>query len=159
MGSRGAFMGGSSGSVGGDSSIGYDKTYESENGGTVYTEKSRIEQSQINKQEKAKYDKENDMCKHLADNGHTVIHLDDTKLTDGSYDILMDGKKADLKSLKGASNIHREGKSAINDQKAECVIFRFDSISPNVHKELNKLASDGIHGFYYQNGADGLYEF
>ena len=80
-------------------------------------------------------------------------------ITDGSYDILLDGKKAELKSLKGASNIHREGKSAINDQKADSVIFRFDSISPNVHKELNKLVSDGIHGFYYQKGTDGLYEF
>lgn len=157
MGGRGAYMRSSGG--GSSTPNEYSMTYESENGGTVYTEESRIEQSKINKQEKAKYDKEHEMCKHLADNGHNIIHLDDTKLTDGSYDILMDGKKADLKSLKGASNIHREGKSAINDQKAEYVIFRFDSISPNVHKELNKLASDGIHGFYYQKGTDGLYEF
>ena len=159
MGGRGAYMGGSSGSVGGDSSLGYDKTYESENGGTVYTEKSRIKQSKINKQEKNKYENENDMCKHLADNGHDIIHLDDRKLKDGSYDILLDGEKAELKSLKGASNIVREGKDAINKQGADFVVFRFDSFSTKMKREIEKLVDSHIHGCYYVKGESGLQWF
>lgn len=159
MGGRGAFMGGSSGSVGGDSSLGYDKTYESENGGTVYTEKSRIKQSKINKQEKNKYEKENDMCKHLADNGHDIIHLDDRKLKDGSYDILLDGEKAELKSLKGSNNIVREGKEAINKQGADFVVFKFKNFTEHSKSEINDLVKEKIHGCYYVDGESGLHWF
>ncbi len=117
MGGRGGYSGGSSSGTEA-SSIGFTKTYESRNGGSVYTEASRIEQANMNKQERAKYNKEHEMCKHLADNGHNVVHLDDRKLSDGSYDILLNGKKAELKSLKGASNIGREGKGAIKKTKS-----------------------------------------
>lgn len=159
MGGRGSYSGSGSGSGGEKSSSGYIKTYEGKNGGVVYTENSRIGQSNINKQEKAKYEKEHDICKHLANNGHTVVHLDDRKLSHGSYDILLDGKKAELKSLKGASNIGREGKSAIQKQKADLVVFKFKEINSNVHKQLNILAEKGIHGYYYKNGDKGLSEF
>lgn len=158
MGGRGGYSGGSSSGTEA-SSIGFTKTYESRYGGSVYTEASRIEQANMNKQERAKYNKEHEMCKHLADNGHNVVHLDDRKLSDGSYDILLNGKKAELKSLKGASNIGREGKGAIKKQKADYVVFEFDKIDADVHKQLNLLSSNGIHGYYYKKGDGGLHEF
>lgn len=154
MGGRGAYS-----SISGSGGGNFLKTYGSRNGGTVYTEDSRIEQAKMNKQEMAKYNKEHEMCKHLADNGHNVVHLDDRKLSNGSYDILLDGKRAELKSLKGASNIGREGKSAIRKQKADLVVFKFKEINSNVHKQLNILAKKGIHGYYYKNGDGGLSKF
>lgn len=159
MGGRGSYSGNGSGAGGGKSSAGYTKTYEGKNGGAVYTENSRIGQSNINKQEKAKYEKEHDICKHLANNGHTVVHLDDRKLSNGSYDILLDGKKAELKSLKGASNIGREGKSAINKQRAEIVVFKFEKFSEKAAKEIVKLQNAKIHGYYYISGDKGLVRF
>lgn len=151
MGGRGAYS-----SISGSGGGNFLKTYGSRNGGTVYTEASRIEQAKMNKQEMAKYNKENEMCKHLADNGHNVVHLDDRKLSDGSYDILLDGKKAELKSLKGASNIGREGKGAIKKQKADYVIFRFKKVTSEVRKEIKKLVDEKIHGCYYAEGQKGL---
>lgn len=155
MGGRGAYNS-ISGAGGGNSSNGFSKTYVSRNGGSVYTEASRIEQAKMNKQEMAKYNKEHEMCKHLADNGHNVVHLDDRKLKYGSYDILLDGKKAELKSLKGTSNIGREGKGAIKKQKADFVVFRFKKVTTEVRKEIKKLADENIHGCYYAEGQKGL---
>lgn len=159
MGGRGSYSGSGLNTWNGKSSAGFTKTYEGKNGGFVYTENSRIELSNMNKSERTKYNKEHDMCKHLANNGHTVVHLDDRKLSNGSYDILLDGKRAELKSLKGASNIGREGKSAIRKQKADLVVFKFKEINSNVHKQLNILAKKGIHGYYYKNGDGGLSKF
>lgn len=136
----------------------HEITYKSENG-MVITEKGRIEYSETNKQEREKYKKEFEMCKDLADYGHEVFQLDDRKLSDGSYDILLDGRKADLKSLKGANNIVREGKSAIQKQGADLVVFKFEKITPNVHAEINKLSTKDIHGYYYETGKGALHKF
>ena len=157
MGGRGAYMRSSSG--GNSTPNAYSMTYKSENGGTVYTEESRIKQSKINKQEKAKYDKEHEMCKHLADNGHDIVHLDDRKLSDGSYDILLDGEKAELKSLKGSNNIVREGKEAINKQGADFVVFKFKNFTEHSKSEINDLVKEKIHGCYYVDGESGLHWF
>lgn len=155
MGGRGAYNS-ISGAGGGNSSNGFSKTYVSRNGGSVYTEASRIEQAKMNKQEMAKYNKEHEMCKHLADNGHNVVHLDDRKLKYGSYDILLDGKKAELKSLSSYNNIVREGKSAIKKQGADLVVFRFDTLSAKAKSYIKDLAKAKIHGYYYVRGQKGL---
>ena len=151
MGGRGAYS-----SISGSGGGNFLKTYGSRNGGTVYTEDSRIEQAKMNKQEMAKYNKEHEMCKHLADNGHNVVHLDDRKLSDGSYDILLDGKKAELKSLSSYNNIVREGKSAIKKQGADLVVFRFNTLSAKAKSYLKDLAKAKIHGCYYVRGQKGL---
>ena len=57
--------------------------------------------------------KEKRVCEALAKDGHTIVHLDDTKRTDGSYDILLDGVKGDIKCLSNSNNILREGKKAV----------------------------------------------
>lgn len=146
MGSRGASY------VRKKTDIGFNITHKSENG-SVMTEKSRIELSKINKQEGEKYKKENEMCKDLADYGHHIIHLDDRKISNGSYDILFDGIKADLKRMKGENNVCREGKSAIRDQGANLVIFKFDKYTAKTTGEIKKLQANDIHGYYYlENG-------
>ena len=100
---------GGSGSGGGGG--GFSKTYEDgRTGGQVYTEQGRIEQSKKSNGERQKYEKEAAMCKTLAKNGHTVVHLADKKRSDGSYDILLDGHKADLKSTKAPEYDQRQKK-------------------------------------------------
>lgn len=151
MGGRGA-----SGSSGGT----YSKTYEDrKSGGQVYTEQGRLDQAEKSKNEMQKYNKEHEMCKTLAKNGHTVVHLDDIKLTDGSYDILIDGHKADLKSLKGSNNILREASKATKKQGAEMVVFKFDKINAAVTQKIETLKQKGIHGYYYEEGGIDLLEF
>lgn len=99
------------------------------------------------------------MCKTLAKNGHTVVHLADKKRSDGSYDILLDGHKADLKSTKGANNIGNYAKHATRKQGAELVVFEFKKVDGAVHREINKLNQKGIHGFYYEKGSSKLIPF
>lgn len=139
---------------------GLSKTYEDKkSGGSVLTEKGRLDMADKSKNEMRKYQKEKEMCEVLAKNGRTVIHLDDTKRSDGSYDILVDGKKADLKSTSSTNNIVKYGEEAINKQKADIVIFRFNDINLKVRTELNKLAEKGIHGYYYKEGNERLFLF
>lgn len=152
MGGRGATSGGGGG--------GFSKTFEDrKSGGQVYTEQGRIDQSKKSNGERQKYEKEAAMCKTLAKNGHTVVHLDDRNRSDGTYDILLDGHKADLKSLKGANNILREASKATKKQGAEKVVFRFDKITAEVKQKIEALKQKGIHGYYYGKGGKELFEF
>lgn len=133
-------------------------TYQSKNG-IVITEQSRIDQANKSKNEMEKYNKESDMCKDLADYGHEVFQLDDRKLSDGSYDILLDGRKADLKRMKGTNNVYREGKSAIQKQGADLVVFKFDKYTAKMNREIEKLQGNGIHGYYYLKDGGSLTYF
>ncbi len=133
-------------------------TYQSKNG-IVITEQSRIDQANKSKNEMEKYNKESDMCKDLADYGHNIIHLDDRKLSDGSYDILFDGVKADLKDVSSANHIVKYGKKAIREQGAEKVIFRINKYNSQYAEEFRTLQTKGIHGYYFVKGENGLKEF
>ncbi len=106
-----------------------------------------------------KYQKEFDMCKDLADYGHDIFHLDDRNLSDGSYDILFDGVKADLKAVTSSNHIVKYGKKAIREQGAEKVIFRINKYNSQYAEEFRTLQSKGIHGYYYVQGENGLKEF
>ncbi|MDR2691900.1 MAG: hypothetical protein LBB73_06325 [Dysgonamonadaceae bacterium] len=68
--------------------------FNRENGGYLLVEKDRIRQGNINKQEKEKYEKEYNMCRILAQNGYKVEYL---KVTEGSFDIYLNGIPVDLK--------------------------------------------------------------
>lgn len=147
MGGRGAASSGGGGGKG--SSI--EQTYRNgKSGGVVYTEKSRIEISKKSKNERQKYDKEQNIAKKLADDGHAVFHLDDSKLKDGSYDALVDGIKTDFKETGSANNIGKYSKHAIEKQKAEQVVFNFTKFNGDFQNEINKLKEKGIHGYYYK---------
>ena len=151
MGGRGASFG-----KGG----GLSRTYEDKkSGGSVSTEKSRLELANKSKNEMAKYQKEKEMCEVLAKNGHTVVHLDDTKRSDGSYDILIDGQKADLKRTKSANNILTYAKNAINKQGANKVVFQFDGFNAKMRSAIEDLKKEGIHGYYFVTGKENVVSF
>lgn len=145
MGGRGAMGGGNGASV--------KQTYgNGKSGGAVFTENSRIEIAGKSKNERQKYAKEQNIAKQLANDGHTVYHLDDSRLKDGSYDALVDGVKTDFKETGSANNIGKYAKHAVEKQNAEQVVFNFTKFDGNFQNEINKLAKKGIHGYYYKPG-------
>lgn len=153
MGGRGATGNGGGGG-------GYTKTYEDrKSGGQVYTEKGRLTLAGKSKNERNKYKKEHDMCKTLAQNGHTVVHLEDCKHSDGTYDILIDGHKADLKRTKSANNIVGYAKHATRKQGAEKVVFQFDNYTPKVKAAIKEMQDAGIHGYYFVTGSKEVKTF
>ena len=91
----------------------WEHTYISrENNGYVATELERIKEANVSKSEKQKFEKEMRMCKTVADNGHDVEYLKGVNRPKGqTYDIRMDGMKADLKCITGgAGNIVKYAK-------------------------------------------------
>ncbi len=151
MGGRGASFG-----KGG----GMSKTFEDKkSGGSVSTEKSRLELAHKSKNEMAKYEKEKAMCEVLAKNGHTVVHLDDTKRSDGSYDILINGQKADLKRTQSANNIVSYARNAVRNQGADKVVFQFDKWNAKVKTAIEDLQKAGIHGYYFVTGKNNVLTF
>ena len=113
----------------------WERTYISPNdNGLVATQWERIAESEASNSERQKFVKEMRMCKVLADNGHDVEYLQGVNRQVGqTYDIRMDGIKADLKCITGgASNIVKYAKKALTKQGGEAVIFEF----PNPEKKF-----------------------
>ena len=113
----------------------WERTYISPNdNGLVATQWERIAESEASNSERQKFVKEMRMCKVLADNGHDVEYLQGVNRPVGqTYDIRMDGIKADLKCITGgASNIVKYAKKALTKQGGEAVIFEF----PNPEKKF-----------------------
>lgn len=132
----------------------YNKVYfDEKTGGYVVEEKARYENSLASPNEKAKYKKEQGMCKDLANHGFAVEHLDDTTW---GYDIHMNKVPADLKRLSSANNIARHAKHAVRDQGAKRVVFQFETMNDAIHKELNSLTNKGIHGWFYVTGQEDV---
>lgn len=124
--------------------------------GTLVTDPERIEQANKSKQERAKFDKEQHMCKVLARAGYDVRHISDVG---GGYDILLNGVPYDLKSTKSANNIARYAKHATKEQGAKGVVFEFEVMSYIIKKELDNLSRGGIHGFYFIKGKNDVHTF
>lgn len=138
------------GKVAGEKNVSF---YHSESGGMVITDPQRVELSRRSKQELMKYEKESEMCKVLATNGHVVRHVNDTELSDGSYDAVVDGVKADLKRLSSANNIKREARRATKRQGAEMTIFQFDNDTPQIRNVLAELKRKGFKFMYFFTGS------
>ena len=112
----------------------WERTYISPNdNGLVATQWERIAESEASNSERQKFVKEMRMCKVLADNGHDVEYLKGVNRPAGqTYDIRMDGIKADLKCITGgAGNIVKYIKKALTKQGGEAVILEFPN-SPGV---------------------------
>ena len=125
----------------------WEKAYfDAFSGGYVVIDKQRIVQGHINKQEKEKYDKEYNMCQVLAKNGYKVEYL---KMTEGSFDIYLNGISADLKKTASHNNMLDYAKKAVYKQGARIVVFEFESMSSKIHEGLNKLKMMGIAIKYY----------
>ena len=112
----------------------WERTYISPNdNGLVATQWERIAESEASNSERQKFVKEMRMCKVLADNGHDVEYLQGVNRPAGqTYDIRMDGIKADLKCITGgAGNIVKYIKKALTKQGGEAVILELPN-SPGV---------------------------
>lgn len=108
----------------------WERTYISpRNNGFVVTQHERIKESKVHNNELKKFEKELRMCKVLADNGHDVEYLQGENRPAGqTYDIRIDGIKADLKCITGGgSSIVKYAKTALTKQGGEAVVFEFPS--------------------------------
>ncbi|MCL2074320.1 MAG: hypothetical protein FWH18_10385 [Marinilabiliaceae bacterium] len=134
----------------------WEKTYyDLDTGGYLVTESKRLRLSLKSDNEKAKYAVENDMCETLAKSGYHIEHVNK------SYDIHINGIKADLKKTCGSGNIEKYAKKAIREQGAEKVVFEFQNNSKEVQLKLLKLSKYyQIHGYYFfSNKKTKVYEF
>lgn len=134
-----------------------DVEYVSETKGRVDVHSSRLENANKNKQERAKFEKEHRMCCVLADNGYKIEMLQEVAGVSSS-DILINGKKADLKATKSANNIVKYAKFAIRKQGADIVIFEFEEENEKVYKELQTLKRENIKCKYYFKNEKKLYD-
>jgi hypothetical protein len=95
------------------------------------------------------------MCIVLADNGHDVEYLKGVNRPTGqTYDIHMDGIKADLKCITGgAGNIVTYAKKALREQGAEAVIFEIPSHASKYYEILAEVRRkcNGRIFFYFSD--------
>ena len=137
----------------------YDNTkyeheyFDEETGGYLVIEQQRIAQSQQNKQEKAKFEKELAMCMALAQNGYAIVYLKDTQ---HGYDILLNGTPADLKKTATHNNIEKYAKKAVREQGAKMVVFEFEAMTGRIHDELNRIKRAGIEVKYFVSESEAV---
>lgn len=106
----------------------WERTHISaDNKGLLVTERTRIEESKASSNASSVFDKEQRMCKVIADNGHIVEHLAENNRAVGNrYDVHIDGHKADLKCIgadSNAGNMASYASDALKKQGANIVVF------------------------------------
>lgn len=119
----------------------WERTYISpSDNGFVATQLERISEAAASNSERQKFEKELRMCKVLADNGHDVEYLQGVNRPEGqTYDITIDGIKADLKCITGgAGNIVKYAKKALTKQGGEAVIFEIPSHDIQFYKAITE---------------------
>ena len=133
----------------------WEYSYMHASGGYVVTEKERIAEGKINKQEQEVYRKEQTIAKDLARMGHHIEHLAENNRPVGErYDTLFDGVKADFKSTRSHNNIAKYGKKAFREQGADMVVYRLEEHTEGMLKELKNLKElfpDKRIVYYYQD--------
>lgn len=127
--------------------------YNNATGGYVATMIARAELAKRNKQETAKFDKEQAMCIVLANAGFKVEHLAETPGI-SSPDIRINGVPADLKRTASPSNIVKYGKHATRLQGAKVLVFQFDDWNDKFIQAVEELKRKGIHGYYFITGKE-----
>ena len=127
-------------------------------GNAIPIPQSRLDNALKSKNEFAKFEKELRMCNVAVQNGHSVEMLEEIPGV-SSCDILLDGKRTELKAINSASNIYRYAKRAIKGQGAVLVLFEFGRWGAEFEAEIGKLSGRDIHGYYYIKGSDILNEF
>ncbi len=127
-------------------------TYLSSNkSGCIITEKERFKEALASKAEIEKFVKELQMCVVIADNGHCVEYLQGVNRPQGqTYDIKIDGIKADLKCITGGSgNIVKYAKKALNIQGAESVVFEIPISDPKYFDALSEARRKCVGKIYF----------
>ncbi len=120
--------------------------YYTNDGGVLITSRKRIAEADLNKQELEKFNKEYGMCRALAMNGHRVVYRE---TVEGSFDILLDDKPADLKKTASDGNIVKYANKAVNRQGAELVVFEFVNETAKIHARIEKLKQLNLKGYYF----------
>lgn len=123
------------------------------NGGFLVTNNDRIRNSTLSKNERAKFSKEVDMCRVLAEKGYRVELLREVSRV-SSPDIVINGMTADLKRTGSHNNIVKYAKKATREQGAELIVFQFDKETSDIHKQLELLKGEGIKGYYFFTGKE-----
>jgi hypothetical protein len=127
-----------------------------QNGGSVTIPLEKIAHVNKSKQELGKFKKELRAAKRFADAGHVIVFMPDDA---GSYDVLFDGVKAELKCTGSSGNIVKYAKHATREQGAEIVLFEFTDWGTPFIEEIAKLIRLGIHGRYVISGNSTIYTF
>ncbi|MFU8844006.1 MAG: hypothetical protein ACNA7V_09395 [Bacteroidales bacterium] len=128
--------------------------YYTDNEGILQTSRKRIKESELNKQELEKFEKEHTMSLTLAKNGHRIVYRETIQ---GSFDIFMNDRPAELKKTKSHNHIVDYAKKAIREQGAEMVVFEFGKMTPEIYQELNKLGKLGIEAKYFVTNENKVY--
>lgn len=129
--------------------------YDKESGGYLVVDRKRAESGSVNKQEKAKFEKELNMAMVYARNGYKIQMLEEIPRI-SSPDVLINGVPADLKKVV-ANSIEKHARKAIKKQGAEVVLFQFDEMTHQIGIELNKLRNLGIRYKYFITGEEKVY--
>lgn len=130
--------------------------YYSDQGGLLTSNKKRIEEGKLNKNETEKFQKEHNMCRTLATNNHIVEYRESVEC---EFDIYLDGRPADLKKVSSHNNIVKKAKHAVRNQGAEIVIFEFERITHEIQNKISELIQLKIHGIYFVSGKTELHYF
>lgn len=134
----------------------WEHTYHSTiGGGYVVTERNRIQESLSSNNEQSKFTKELNMCKILADNGRAVEYLRcEGRLQGYTYDVHIDGMKADLKCITGGvGNIVKYAKKALRGQGGDAVVFELPSHDRAYYEAITeaKRKCNGRILFYFSD--------
>ena len=132
--------------------------FNEENGGYLATSWKRIAEAERNSKEMSKFEKEHRNCLVFAQSGLRIKHLEDQKV-DGTYDILCNGKKGDLKRTAGCGNIVKYARYAVKEQGAEIVLFEFNEWKPEVRDAVSEIVRKNFHGYYFISGESTVHNF
>lgn len=83
--------------------------FDETTGGYLVTSWKRLEEASKNHNEQQKFDKEHGICLVFVKSGLKIQHLEDNK-PEGTYDVICNGHRGDLKRTKGSGNIVRYAK-------------------------------------------------
>lgn len=124
-------------------------------GGSLSTTRERMREAVKSPNKWKDFQKEQNMCKILAkEHGFEIVHRQGNGEYGNTYDITINGVKADLKRTEGYGNIYKYAKHAIKEQGASITIFQFDIDVPELHTAIANLTSRGYHGYYFFTGRE-----
>ena len=123
---------------------------------TIPIPKSRLDNAVKSKNELYKFEKEYNMCKVAVQNGHSIEMLEEIPGV-SSCDVLLDGKKTELKSITSVSNVEHRFIHA-KEQGAEIVLFELKNKNEKIIQKINELKAKGLKGYYYIKGENILIE-
>ena len=129
-----------------------------ETGGYLVTSWKRIELANKNQKELLKFEKEHEMCEAFSHSGLRIKYLEDEK-PDGSYDVICNDMKGDLKKTKGAGNIVRYAKYATRKQGADIVLFEFEKWKSETRNAVSEMIRKNLHGYYFITGTGFVHAF